>query len=271
MQRVPPPPYSAGPNTLDQYAQQQQQAHHRGAAAGWGDHRAGVAGRDRVPASKVSDAAVKKELNRKLQVTDDSNRQEIEQMADYYAIVRTMEKLEMSYIRGSIPPNVYEKECQVLIPRFTTLKECMGPDMQNPATAIPTFMTKYNIKAPRAANRFSSGVPATVSAGGGEDAGKMALFVAEAVQGFITLMDSLRLGMTAVDQVHPLTADVVNALNKIAQLPPDFEPKAKAKSWLQILGTMRAADVLDEEQTRQFLLDLESSHQQFVHWLSVDK
>ena len=100
---------------------------------------------------------------------------------------------------------------------------------------------------------------------------KIALFVAEAVQGFITLMDSLRLGMTAVDQVHPLTADVVNALNKIAQLPPDFAPKVKAKTWLQTLSAMRAADTLDEAATRQFLLDLESSHQQFVHWLSTQK
>ena len=34
-------------------------------------------------------------------------------MADYYAIIRTMEMLEMQYIRGAIPPAVYEKECQV--------------------------------------------------------------------------------------------------------------------------------------------------------------
>jgi len=47
-------------------------------------------------------------------------------------------------------------------------------------------------------------------------------------------------------QVHPLTADVVNALNKIAQLPADFEPKMKVKSWLQILSAMRATEVLDE-------------------------
>jgi len=34
---------------------------------------------------------------------------------------------------------------------------------------------------------------------------------------------------------------------------------------------MRAVESLDEDQTRQFLLDLESSHQQFIHWLSVEK
>ncbi|EKX53764.1 vacuolar sorting protein 28 [Guillardia theta CCMP2712] len=199
----------------------------------------------RMLASKAS-PSIKKELEKQLQVEDDSNRQEMESFADYYAIIRTMEKLETQYIRGTIAPDVYEKECQKLLPRFSTLKECLPSDMQNPAMAIPTFMSRYQLKAARAANRFATGVPATCSAGGGEDSSKIALFVAEAVQGFITLMDSLRLGMTAVDQVHPLTADVVNALNKIAQLPADFEPKMKVKSWLQILSAMRATEVLDE-------------------------
>jgi len=101
-------------------------------------------------------------------------------------------------------------------------------------------------------------------------------------------MDSLRLNMTAVDQVtgilsclwvqracvtpalhqiHPITADIVNALNKITTLPPDFEPKTKVKRWLQTLSGMRATEMLDEDQTRQFLFDLESSHQEFIDWL----
>jgi len=80
-------------------------------------------------------------------------------------------------------------------------------------------------------------------------------------------MDSLRLEMTSVDQLHPLTADVVNALNKISVLPPDFEPKAKVKKWLQTLSGMRATEGLDKDQTRQFLFDLDSSHQDFLQWL----
>lgn len=34
--------------------------------------------------------------------------------------------------------------------------------------------------------------------------------------------------------MHPITADIVNALNKIAMLPPDFEPRLKIKKWLQV-------------------------------------
>jgi len=129
-------------------------------------------------------------------------------------------------------------------------------------------MSRYQLKCNAAANRFSIGVPATMAAGGGDDASKpKALFVAEAVQAYITVMDSLRLDMTSVDQLHPLTADVVNALNKISVLPADFEPKAKVKNWLQTLNGMRATEVLDKDQTRQFLFDLDSSHQDFLQWL----
>jgi len=52
-----------------------------------------------------------------------------------------------------------------------------------------------------------------------------------------------RLGMTSVDQVYPLTADVVNALNKIAQLPPEFAPKVKAKTWLQVSRTLKSTSI----------------------------
>jgi len=222
----------------------------------------------RVKVSRVSDPNVMRELGREISVMDDSNRNEIELLADYYAIVRTMEKLEKAYIGGHIPDKIYEKECQKLIPRFATLKEGLPPEMQDPRTSIPTFMSKYGMQANFAANRFSIGVPATVSVGGADDSKTpKALHVAEAVQAYITVMDSLRLNMCAVDQIHPITADIVNALNKIAMLPPDFEPRAKVKKWLQILSSMRATEELNENQTRQFLFDLESSHQEFVQWL----
>mmetsp|Transcript_7564 Transcript_7564/g.11980 ORF Transcript_7564/g.11980 Transcript_7564/m.11980 type:complete len:263 (+) Transcript_7564:29-817(+) len=256
--RPPPPPYgAAGAHTLARQGLNVPQA----------QKEASHGGRTMVQNLPENDM-IRMELSKPVMVIEENNRQEIELLADYYALIRTMEKLEKGYIRGTISHNDYEKECQRLIPRFSTLKECLPTDMQDPATAIPTFMSRYQLKAVAAANRFSIGVPATVASGGGEDSSKpKALFVAEAVQAFITVMDSLRLNMTAVDQIHPITADIVNALNKITTLPPDFEPKTKVKRWLQTLSGMRATEMLDEDQTRQFLFDLESSHQEFIDWL----
>jgi ESCRT-I complex subunit VPS28 len=44
-------------------------------------------------------------------------------------------------------------------------------------------------------------------------------------------MDSLRLKMLAVDQIHPLLSDLIQSINNVTILPPDFAPKEKIKEW----------------------------------------
>jgi len=70
-----------------------------------------------------------------------------------------------------------------------------------------------------------------------------------------------------VDQLHPLTAELVSRLGKIAQLPQDFEAKLKMKAWLQILSGMRATEVLTDDQARQFVFDIDKAHQGFLQFL----
>ncbi|KAJ0479832.1 putative vacuolar protein sorting-associated Vps28 [Helianthus annuus] len=65
--------------------------------------------------------------------------------------------------------------------------------------------------------------------------------VAECVQNFITAMDSLKLNMTAIDQVFPLLSDLSGSLNKMSILPPDFEGKTKMEEWIGRLAKMGAA------------------------------
>eukprot|EP00960_Hanusia_phi_P024001 707909-Hanusia_phi.AAC.1 len=243
----------------------------------------------------------------------------MESFADYYAIIRTMEKLETQYIRGTIAPDVYEKECQKLLPRFSTLKECLPSDMQvdfchlrrlvrsilqefvsrtlpwpsppscqgDARCTIGSFSSRpIKISAESCKSCQQESRPHAQLAVGKTQARLLSLLQRPfkvssrwtgTADGFPPPWDdssgSSVNGIQHVDaplsdfQVHPLTADVVNALNKIAQLPADFEPKMKVKSWLQILSAMRATEVLDENQTREFLRDMENSHQTFVHWL----
>ncbi|PIM96963.1 hypothetical protein CDL12_30577 [Handroanthus impetiginosus] len=91
-----------------------------------------------------------------------------------------------------------------------------------------------------------------------------AAIVAECVQNFITAMDSLKLNMVAVDQVHPLLSDLSASLNKLSILPPDFEGKTKMREWIARLSKMGAADELTEQQARQLHFDLESSYNSFM-------
>ena len=76
------------------------------------------------------------------------------------------------------------------------------------------------------------------------------------------------MNMAAVDQIHPLLSDLMEALNRVLSLPPDFEGKTKIKNWLVILNKMKASDELDADQIRQLLFDLENAHNAFYRSLT---
>jgi ESCRT-I complex subunit VPS28 len=91
--------------------------------------------------------------------------------------------------------------------------------------------------------------------------------IAETVQFFITLMDALKLNVTAVDEVHPQLSDLLQTLNKIDQKQV-LTGRTKIKDWLIKLNQMKASDELESEQVRQLLFDLESAYAEFQHSLS---
>jgi ESCRT-I complex subunit VPS28 len=81
-------------------------------------------------------------------------------------------------------------------------------------------------------------------------------------------MDTLKLNMKAVDEVHPILSDLMQSLNNVSSLPADFEGKAKVRQWLISLNSMRASDEINEEQVRQLSFDMENSYNAFYRSLS---
>ncbi|KAI3711524.1 hypothetical protein L1987_70062 [Smallanthus sonchifolius] len=127
--------------------------------------------------------------------------------AELYAIIKATEKLEKAYVRDIIPSADYEIECQKLIAHFKTLSSTL----KDTVPSIERFHDTYKMDCPAAMNRLIiSGVPATVEhrAAAAASGVTSAATVAECVQNFITAMDSLKLNMTAVDQVFPLLSDL---------------------------------------------------------------
>ncbi|XP_026410547.1 vacuolar protein sorting-associated protein 28 homolog 1-like [Papaver somniferum] len=194
---------------------------------------------------------------------DKRDREMYDNFADLYAIIKTTEKLEKAYVRDLISSVEYEPECLKLLAQFKTLTSTLKVIVPS----VDRFMDTYKMDCPAALNRLvTSGVPATVehrqaSAGANNTS---AATVAECVQYFITAMDTLKLNMYAVDQVHPVLADLLAALNKLSILPPDFEGRVKMKEWIARLSKMGAADELTEQQSRQLHFDLESSYNLFM-------
>ncbi|OVA20203.1 Vacuolar protein sorting-associated [Macleaya cordata] len=194
---------------------------------------------------------------------DKREREMYDNFADLYAIIKATEKLEKAYVRDIISSSQYEPECLKLIGQFKTLTSSLAGTIPS----IERFADIYKMDCPAALNRLiSSGVPATVEhrAAAASSMNTSAATVAECVQHFITAMDTLKLNMVAVDQVHPILYDLSASLNKLNILLPDFEGKVKMKEWISRLSNMGAADELTEQQSRQLHFDLESSYNSFM-------
>ncbi|XP_047326969.1 vacuolar protein sorting-associated protein 28 homolog 2-like [Impatiens glandulifera] len=194
---------------------------------------------------------------------DKRERDMYESFADLFAIIKATEKLEKAYVRDTVSSADYEPECQKLIAQFKTLSSTL----KDIIPSVERFHDTYKMDCPAALNRLLiSGVPATVEhrVAAAMSATTSAPVVAECVQNFITSMDSLKLNMLAVDQIHPLLSDLSASLNKLTILPPDFEGKIKMKEWIGRLSKMGAADELTEQQSRQLHFDLESSYNSFM-------
>lgn len=127
-------------------------------------------------------------------------------------------------------------------------------------------MALYEMDCPRATERLLRlGVPEPMKSSG--DNQNTAVTVAEAVQHFITTMDAVKLEQRAVDELHPLLSDLMDALTRLPETPNDFEPNRKVKKWLQKLNEMRAVDQIDEDDARQLYHDLDSAYAEFTRYL----
>ncbi|KAI9325236.1 vacuolar protein sorting-associated [Obelidium mucronatum] len=188
----------------------------------------------------------------------------LDSSADLFSILLTTEALEKAYIRDAVSAADYTTHCTRLIAQFKTAR-----DLLPPGTNIDVFMREYKLSCPAATKRLIEiGVPATVEhavAETGAHGRAHVKAVADITTCFITLMDCIKLNMTAMDQLHPLLSDLIQFLNKIQGLPKEFEEmhKDRLKKWLITMHKMKASDGLTEEQSRQLLFELDSANQAF--------
>lgn len=199
----------------------------------------------------------------KQRLTNNSKeRAQFDNLADLYSVIVATEHLETAYVRDAVDAESYTKACSKLIAQFKVCRETVSsycPDIEQ-------FMRDHRMQCAAAVTRLlRAGVPATVEHGGAADAPATEkedrLVVFHAVQAFITTMDQLKLDMRAVDELHPNLSDLMTALNKVPNLPPDHESRSKVKAWLVTLNSMRAHEELSPDQARQMSFDLEQGYQ----------
>lgn len=61
-------------------------------------------------------------------------------------------------------------------------------------------------------------------------------------------------------QIQPVLRDILQSMNSLSGLPPDFPAKTKILSWTTKLHNHSANYELSEEDKRQLMFDLESSY-----------
>lgn len=84
-------------------------------------------------------------------------------------------------------------------------------------------------------------------------------------------MDSLKLNLVAIDQIHPLLSDLMQSLSQVTVLPPSYQGRSKILEWLKKINRMRASEELTEDDVRQLSFDLESSLTEFHRVLAGTK
>ncbi len=162
-------------------------------------------------------------------------REMVDYSADLFAILKTTERLERAYVRDAIGAKQYETACSKLLAQFRTLCTTLKGTVPD----VAKFASEHNMECPAALNRLiSSGMPATIehgkaASGPGSGSGSSAVVVASTVQYFITAMDSLKLDMTATDEVYPLLSDIMQSLHKVS--PSLRPPRPSVRPFIRFL------------------------------------
>lgn len=183
-------------------------------------------------------------------------REKIDNLAELFAVINTLQCLEKAYIKDSVTAKDYTRYCSKLLVQYkAAFKQVEGGEFPD----VDTFMTKYRLNAPAALERIKEDRPITIK----DDKGNTSKLVAEIVANYITAMDTLKLEIYAMDQLHGVIKDLADNMSRLSLLPPGWEGKEKITFWLDTLSGMQASDELDSDQSRQFYFDLEYTYNEF--------
>lgn len=226
-------------------------------------------------------------LDRELPLSPTAALRELhESLSELSAILRSLDLLEKSFIRDSIPAGIYTPICARLLRQYNAVLS--DPRVSAEFGDVKSFARKWRLEVPAAVRRIGVGAPATdhhvevepkeeegageelVGEGGngGGSGGVNPKFAAEATQNFITFMDALRLNYRGVEELHPLLAPVVASVDKALEgTGREWEGRGMAVRWLIRLNQGKAGEEIGEEEERELLWDMERGYGSFLEVL----
>ncbi|XP_010600458.1 vacuolar protein sorting-associated protein 28 homolog isoform X2 [Loxodonta africana] len=169
-------------------------------------------------------------------------REKYDNMAELFAVVKTMQALEKAYIKDCVTPNEYTAACSRLLVQYkAAFRQVQGSEI----SSIDEFCRKFRLDCPLAMERIKEDRPITIK----DDKGNLNRCIADVVS------------------IQPDLRELMETMHRMSHLPPDFEGRQTVSQWLQTLSGMSASDELDDSQVRQMLFDLESAYNAFNRFL----
>ena len=216
-----------------------------------------------------------------------AERHTVDYLADMYAVITTLEKLERANHRDLISGEQHAAMLPRLRDKFLSIESQLQASSGARYTTVEDFMLEYDMadgsaaakarlqqwrqaatlaeeERQRAAAEQHAASASATQAAEAKSTAVNPRTVLESAQHFITIMDCLKLHQTAADQLHPILADLLAA---VRQVYPDFEYLPKLEAWFARIDAMQASDQLDERATRDMLFDLERGYQAFYKYL----
>jgi len=183
-------------------------------------------------------------------------REKYDNQSELFAVINTLQNLEKAYIKDLVPATEYTPQCLKLLVQYkAAFRQVQGREFPD----VETFMRKYRLDCPAALERIREQKPIAIR----DDKGNRGKTIAETVALFITVMDKLRLNIRSMDELYTEIKDLSDSLDRLSDLPPNFEGRDRVAKWLTTLSGMSAAEELDEAQARQMVFDLETAHSEF--------
>ncbi|EHH64494.1 hypothetical protein EGM_17720, partial [Macaca fascicularis] len=151
-------------------------------------------------------------------------REKYDNMAELFAVVKTMQALEKAYIKDCVSPSEYTAACSRLLVQYkAAFRQVQGSEI----STIDEFCRKFRLDCPLAMERIKEDRPITIK----DDKGNLNRCIADVVSLFITVMDKLRLEIRAMDEIQPDLRELMETMHRMSHLPPDFEGRQTVSQW----------------------------------------
>ena len=201
--------------------------------------------------------------------TTTAERDLYESLAEVYSIVVTLDALERAFLKDSIAEADYTETCSRLLKQYKS--NLTDENVARAFGDLERFKAEWQLECPKATERLKIGIPATgvdqPSARQSQQQGStvVAQNIVASSEAFVTLLDAIKLGYKSKQDLHPLLAEAIQAVNKVTD--KEFQGKEKIVQWLITLNQLKPTEELGEEQMTELEFDMNRAYRAFKQTL----